>query len=105
MLKRSTALALASILRIPAAIFAVTSACFGVSGLLSTTIFRLSGLVQPAFRIVFSLLRIPSGVESIQIFRIFAVVAKNRRCVCVMHDVLAVFFVILQNDVAQRAQE
>ncbi len=83
----------------------MTSACFGVSGLLSTTIFRRSGLVQPAFRIVFSLLRIPSGEESIQIFRIFEIIAKNRRGVCVMHDVLAEFFVILQNVVDQPAQE
>src|SRR3989475_7586570 len=61
MLKRSIPFELGSILRFTAAIFAVTSACFGVSGLLSTTIFRRSGLVQPAFRIVFSLLRFPSG--------------------------------------------
>src|SRR5437867_2426544 len=105
MLKRSIPFELGSILRFTAAIFAVTSACFGVSGLLSTTIFRRSGLVQPAFRIVFSLLRIPSGEESIQIFRIFEIIAKNRRGVCVMHDVLAEFFVILQNVVDQPAQE
>src|SRR5207249_6731948 len=94
MLKRSIPFELGSILRFTAAIFAVTSGCFGMSGLLSATIFRRSGLVQPAFGIVSFLLRLPSGEESVQIFIIFEVVAKNRRGVCVMHDVLAEFFVI-----------
>src|SRR5436309_3875787 len=105
MLKRSIPFELGSILRFTAAIFAVTSACFGVPGLLSTTISRRSGLVQPAFRIVFSLLRIPSGEEAIQIFRIFEIIAKNRRGVCVMHDVFAEVFIISENVIDQTAQE
>src|SRR5436189_71810 len=91
--------------RITAAIFAVTSGCFGMSGLLSATIFRRSGLVQPAFGIVSFLLRVPSGEESVQIFSIFEVVAKNCGCVCVMHDVFAEVFIISENVIDQPAQE
>src|SRR5437879_13413920 len=105
MLKRSIPFELGSILRFTAAIFAVTSGCFGASGLLSATICRPSGLVQPAFGIVSFLLRVPSGEESVQIFSIFEVVAKNCGCVCVMHDVFAEVFIILQNVVDQPAEE
>src|SRR5207237_9014543 len=93
-LKRSIPLELGSILRFTAAIFAVTSGCFGMSGLLSATIFRRSGLVQPAFGIVSFVLRVLSGEQSIQIFSIFEVVAKNCGCVCVMHDLFVRVFVI-----------
>ena len=105
MLKRSIPFELGSILRFTAAIFAVTSGCFGMSGLLSATIFRRSGLVQPAFGIVSFLLRVPSGEESVQIFSIFEVVAKNCGCVCVMHDVFAEVFIISENVIDQPAQE
>ena len=77
MLKRSVRLKLACVFGFSPAIFAMSCVRVGGAGLLSATILRRRAFVQPAFRVVFSLLRVPSGEESVQIFGIFEVIAKN----------------------------
>src|ERR1051326_1321528 len=93
---------LAGILRFPAAIFSVSSAGGGVSGLLT---FNRGCRIKPAFGIVLIFVGVPSREKSVEIFGVAEIFAQNRRSMGVGNYIFAEIFIVLENVAYERAKK
>src|SRR3954469_25293686 len=103
-LQRWIGFVLGSILRLATTIFSVPAAGVAVSRSLTGLLLGRT-LIQPTFRIVLLLFRIPAGEETIQVFSIPKIFAQDSGCVRIVHYVIAEFLVVLENVVNQRTQK
>src|SRR5215469_18391417 len=92
------------ILRLAAAVLAVSSTCFGVSWHIAHFLSGRSR-VKPGLGIVFLLFFVPAGEEPVEIFGVAKVLAQDGRCIGVVDNVLAKLLAVCQDVVNQRPQK